>query len=288
LSVAVSTSVIAALWSGTEGNSRQLAQAAQNSLLLVPNDIALVAVIAPFCLAEVTLKSAFIWRCVGLLGLFGGIVASVVLSSRTAFIAQIVAIACMTGRSVGWRSKGFWCGLIGTLVVAIAIDSIRGFALFDKFIGSTGTRGSLWVAAIEMFIDAPLFGHGPHSFGELWREYLARARFPLIFPVDREAMYWPHNLFLELLSEFGIFGLTVFMLLTGRAIAASWSLSNVSQLEIAKLARPLFVALVSFLVAASLELTLQRVWVVNFWFALLALVEGLRLTASVATRSREV
>lgn len=73
------------------------------------------------------------------------------------------------------------------------------------------TRWTMWVVAAEMFMDAPLFGHGLGSYGPLYLEHFSR------YGLERGLTYYPvvmqpHNLVMHLLAETGLVG---FVLLLG-------------------------------------------------------------------------
>ena len=65
--------------------------------------------------------------------------------------------------------------VIGTaLVILLGLfaDGFLGFPLLTKFETVADFRFTLWLAAWNMFLDAPLLGHGPYSFGPLVTSYV--------------------------------------------------------------------------------------------------------------------
>ena len=79
-----------------------------------------------------------------------------------------------------------------------ATSTERTLTLFqldsENWAGGSG-RESLYPKAIDMFIDKPIFGHGPMAF----------------LSKSGTGMY-PHNLFLECLVDYGLVGLMVFII----------------------------------------------------------------------------
>jgi O-antigen ligase len=70
---------------------------------------------------------------------------------------------------------------------------------------SGGIRLNYWAASVGMFVDAPLFGKGPGAF----RQNLLQPDNPLRAETHKHA----HNEYLTLLSQHGVVGLILFLLL---------------------------------------------------------------------------
>lgn len=83
---------------------------------------------------------------------------------------------------------------------------------------STGFRLEMWKNAMEMFLLSPLWGHGTASY---------RVLSELIYTdpgVCSVSCFHPHNQFLFLAVEFGVFGLVFYVMLMQRALAAAFKL----------------------------------------------------------------
>ena len=71
----------------------------------------------------------------------------------------------------------------------------------------SGIHDSLFRTAYNMFIDQPLFGHGPKMFRVICRDKkYAVGRSPCTTDPHSSATIHPHNLYLQLLAETGIIG----------------------------------------------------------------------------------
>ena len=62
------------------------------------------------------------------------------------------------------------------------------------------------MTALSMFVDAPILGHGPHTFGLFYLDYLHRLEIPAWISVDPRPLSWAHNVYLQVLAEQGIVG----------------------------------------------------------------------------------
>lgn len=124
------------------------------------------------------------------------------------------------------KSIGAWVSLGSALLIVLAARRewkwlfgvlgagalVLGAILFARGVGhwavsSFGMRTLLWGSAWKLFLAHPLFGTGLGSFDEAYQ----RAGFSL---VEGGARY-PHNLFLQLLSETGLVGTGLFLVALG-------------------------------------------------------------------------
>ena len=146
---------------------------------------------------------------------------------------------------------------------------------FNKWDG-TG-RIPLWLSAWKMFLGAPLFGQGPHTFVLFYNSYLQNISLPSWLFVDHRIVPWAHNLYLEVLAEQGLIGLSALVLLLARGLFIAWNLRQAKSDEIRILGYGAFAALVGFCFAAAIELTFLRQWVLIMMFTLLGLITHLSL-----------
>jgi O-antigen ligase len=130
-----------------------------------------------------------------------------ILLSGVAILTMITAATCAA--ILVQPRLGMACVLM-ILTMAVLIDGLRGFPLVTKFghlwdeesgyiwygessrilLAESGRilygRIPVWLAAWAMFLQAPVLGHGPHTF--------------FYTGPDATGMGWPHNLYLELLG----------------------------------------------------------------------------------------
>jgi O-antigen ligase len=131
---------------------------------------------------------------------------------------------------VNWRATGAIAGLVVALVLAVSLllpdlpgQSTQRFSLFADFVGNTlsgelntavgdtssGTRVQLFGLAITLFDNNPILGVGPGGFKTLSPSYLSTI----------EAESYPHNAFLQFAAEYGVVGLSVFVILLWLVVA---------------------------------------------------------------------
>jgi O-antigen ligase len=98
-------------------------------------------------------------------------------------------------------------------------------------------RMQAWQVAFHIFRDHPLIGVGEAAFLEAWSQYA---------PIDAgHRRYVAHNLFLEVLGQLGIIGLSGYVAFI---IAAFWSAWRARNGELGGEARAVFAALAGYLV----------------------------------------
>jgi probable O-glycosylation ligase (exosortase A-associated) len=149
------------------------------------------------------------WAKMVSLCLTGMFIVSIVFSgSRGAFVGLVATLIYIL-----YKEKKL---LVGLFVLAI----LAGPAIFlvsddykDRIssIGeyetdeSVGIRFKLWTAAVYMIADYPIFGVGtgnfPNAYGSTYRAKGSRS------------LYWsPHNVFIQIITEMGIVGFTIYLL----------------------------------------------------------------------------
>ncbi len=273
----LSTTFLAAAWRSGPGASEAWALAAPSALLVVKNDVTVVAVMAPLALAAALARPHPLVRL--LVAAFFAALAAVIgiAQSRTALVTAIVAVASFAvltkGRAVA-RSRGAWLAVAGGLALVVAVDAALGFRLAHKVLGDWQGNGRfpLWAAALAMFQDAPVLGQGPHGFMLHQRAYLEALQLPGWLRVDDRVIPWAHNLYLELLAEQGALGLATFLGLVAAAAATLVRIQRTRHADVRLLGAGVGAALVAFLTAAAIELSLVRAWVTIILFTLLGLV----------------
>jgi O-antigen ligase len=253
-----------------------------NPLLLVPNDCLLLAILTPLAFALLQRNGSQLRRMLAFLTLTASGAAIVFYQSRTALITLgcTLTYAAMLLRL---RRGLVWTGVAVSL--SLLVDAALGFPLTTKFAQFGEARLSLWWIAWSMFWDAPLVGHGPHTFGLLYRSYLHQTVLPEWLPRDAHSnVPWAHNLYLELLAEQGIVGFLSFMLLLADGMTVAWKTQRTATPETRPFIVGIFAGLVGLCVAAIFELTLLRQWVVILFLLFFGLISQL---ASLPHQSRD-
>ncbi len=94
------------------------------------------------------------------------------------------------------------------------IDSANDFMFYKKavYFNLWTIRIPLWIAAWNMFLDAPLLGQGPAAFALLSDQYISELSLPSWVVRDGRHMPWVHNLYLEGLADGGLLGLIAVIL----------------------------------------------------------------------------
>jgi O-antigen ligase len=215
----------------------------------VPNDLAFLAIIAPLSLALVCLQARSPAATLALVSMALSLCAATLYLSRTATLTFLASTICAA--AVLRAGRYVFVILIGVLLAA-EIDHLNGYPLLTKFLDVGSRRLDHWAAAWSMFRDAPLLGHGLHTF-------------------DDSGIPWAHNLYLQTLAEQGIIGLLALLLLLSYAAGAAWKATRSPVREQRILAAGAVGALVGFCAASVVELTLLREWVVLVMFVLAAL-----------------
>jgi O-antigen ligase len=135
-----------------------------------------------------------------------GLGASVLLSQR-----QSTGVAASRPRAFV-RAMALCAFVLGGLAYSFAVREgdvdASGRAPVSASL-ETGTYRVFHVAALRMFRDAPLLGHGPGSFIELFHNYTSRAEQELVLK-GREPYWDPHSAILGLAAEQGLVGLAAF------------------------------------------------------------------------------
>jgi O-antigen ligase len=241
-------------------------------ILLVPNDGTFLAVVAPLSLAVLSREHRGAVGVLTALSVLLSVCAVGILQSRVATLTMVASTTCAA--TLVWPRLGPACGLV-ILILVLLIDGFLGFPLVAKFSLILNMRIPLWLAAWAMFLDAPLLGHGPHTFVLLYRSYLRDLSLPTWLQVDTRVVPWAHNLYLEVLAEQGIVGLVAlgFLLVCGAVTA--WKIQRTALGEARIFAAGALAGLVGLCGAAVFELSLLRQWVVIMIFTLLGVIAQL-------------
>jgi O-antigen ligase len=155
--------------------------------------------------------------------------------------------------------KRYLLALPGALAALLLTAFLFDLPLLSKF-AHIANDGRLyhWATAWALFVEAPLLGHGLHTFFDT--------------SVHPQGIAWAHNLYLQTLAEQGILGLLALVLLLSSAAVAAWNAQRSPIRDQHTLAAGALGALVGFCAASVVELTLLPEWVVLVMFVVLAVV----------------
>lgn len=234
--------MLLAAWVDTASIPAERVSQARAPWLMVPNDLAFVALLWPVWIGAVR-DARWRWRVLVGAMLVLQAAALATLHSRLGLLLCAVALL-LTGLDA-WRARGRsrrW------LLAVCALSLPATLLLYDKGLRSLEARWELWCAGLEVFVLHPWFGVGPHNYVLAYRGTDALAAALL----DPRVTPWPHNLFVELLAETGVFGC-----LAGVALLACAALSVPQQRRGTWLAVALPCVLLCLLEASTL-----RAW---FW-----------------------
>jgi O-antigen ligase len=248
--------------------------------LVVPNDISMLAVIFPFSLALVLRRDNRGIRLLAGASMVLSILAISLLQSRTGVLVLLVSTV---GTLALIRPRLMLGASTIIVLLVVSIDGSLDFPLLSKFVHVSELRIWLWLAAWDMFLDAPLLGHGPHSYGTLFTGYMFDLEPPEWLAGSTGIEPWPltvvspwaHNLYLEVLAEQGIVGFVSLMVLFVAMVRLGFKLRRARHDEIRLYGVAALGSLMGFCVAGLLELSLIRLWVTIFLAVLIAVLAQL-------------
>jgi O-antigen ligase len=246
------------------------------TILVVPNDVTFLAVIAPLSLALLCRRPRTPLALLAALSMLFSLAAIALMQSRSALLTFLVSTAFAAGL-LRPRLGVVW--VVAVLVIVTIVDGLLGFPLLAKFRQFAGTRIPLWLAAWEMFRDAPFLGQGPHTYELAYESYLAGSDLPDRLKIDPRRTPWPHNLYLEVLAEQGLIGLGALGALLAAGARLGWRLRTSAPRELRLYGIAALSALTGFCFAALLESSFLRLWVMITLFVLLGLLAQLSRTA---------
>jgi len=133
------------------GASSDWVAALESPILVVPNDVALLAVLLPAYLLPLRLRPRSVAGVAGAMAAAITLLACVALQSRTALLTALVS---MTALAMLWRSRALLIVTLTTPVAALIVDQVfLGGHLTAKFASFWDARLSLWVTAWQMFVE---------------------------------------------------------------------------------------------------------------------------------------
>jgi len=222
-------------WAGYFSNANALSQ---TMCQLVPVALCLIP------LARSYAVKAFL---MGLIGLF--LLVMLLMFSRIAMISMAMVAMVYCAVSQHKVRNLALVGVVGICCIAAvpgALSRAKTIATYEEDASAMG-RIYLWKAGIRLFMEHPLTGIGVDAFPIAMAEY-----FPAEGPNWRLRWMWPHNSYIEALTEMGILGLVTFLALITVSLRDSRRLykrfsdsSDPPAHELGLLARGLFLAMIA-------------------------------------------
>ncbi|MEA2449103.1 MAG: hypothetical protein QOG63_1035 [Thermoleophilaceae bacterium] len=175
--------------------------------------------------------------------------------SRGGFVAGIVAIGCAI--VVNKRQRAKVVAIVAVLGSLVAIYFAAFPSTLDRVSsidGGGNGRSDLWHFAWRMTEDHPVIGVGLNNFPLVAKDYIHE-------PGEREFTYLitetphvTHNVYLQLLAETGVIGISLFVLILigclRAALAAGRRFDQLGETAMAGLSRAVFVGMVGMLSAS--------------------------------------
>ena len=150
--------------------------------------------------------------------------------TRSAWMGGMLGLAIMLAVTIPrrWRTPVLGAGLL--IVVVAAVSQWQNLVAFkrDRDLSAAQTAESvhlrpiLGVVAWKMFLDRPLLGCGFAQYPKESANYVADRSTSL--PLEKGYGYEPHNVLFSLLTEAGLVGLGLFVILVGFWGRDAWQL----------------------------------------------------------------
>ena len=235
--------------------------------LAVPNDLLILALLAPHSMALACGEDHLVVRALAVLVLGSSFGLTIIFRSRLAIATIVVGLAIVL---LAMRTRMRWVAAVAAVLgfAFIGVDGVLGdFSLTTKILhGTWDTRLPLWLAAWRMFLDAPLWGQGPYAFSILGPTYLHALALPNWLVIDPRYIPWPHNLYLELLAERGVAGFGPVLALLVFALARAARGLRYAEPALRRHIAGVMGFFACFMLAGCFELSLDRYWVVTVLF----------------------
>ncbi len=233
-------------------------------IIISRNDLIFLALVVPFSFILAYRKPLSLIGVTAILSMLLSLCTIVVFQSRGATLTFLISLSTIA--FLIDPRKALWIALLSLLGLFLA-DAVFGFPLLQRFYGIflgseelTNGRSRLWWEALNRFKDAPLLGHGPHTFGLF-------VKTP-----------WPHNLFVEVLFGHGVAGLLLFLGVLFYGWTAAWRLCRRSTAEIRSFTMGTLAVLCGFGFSALIELSFLRLWVTVTLLSTLGIIVRLSTT----------
>lgn len=264
LGISVAALCIAAAHAFNMNTNVHLLAGSFSYIIVSRNDLTFLSLLVPFSFVLAYQKPLSPTGILAILSIVLSLCTVVVFQSRGAtltFFITLSAIAFLIE-----PRKALWLSILFLLLLSMT-DAFFGFPLLKRFygiiIGSqeiTNGRSKLWWEVLHRFKNAPLLGHGPHTYGMYMKTP------------------WPHNLYLEVIFGHGLFGIIAFGGLLFHGLKTAWRLHRESAIESRHFAMGTLAALIGFCFSAFIELSFLRLWVTITFFITLGIIVRLSTT----------
>jgi len=284
-SLSLSSALVLVALIGRAENPNEWLSYMKIPVFVVVNDIAFLSVLIPFSVSLLFLRPrAFIKMIPLSLSVVLTICLACSYQSRTATLIALLSLVTAVSFS---RPRLLYISAFFTLLLVVIVDGLLGFPFARKFALGFNGRIPLWLTAFSMFADAPILGHGPHTFGLFYLDYLHRLEIPTWLSADTRPLSWTHNVYLQVLAEQGIIGALALLALITCATRLAWRTHRHSEGEIRILNSGVFSALIALCTAAMFDASLMREWFVTAFVVILGIVSHLSTLVSIERRKVE-
>jgi O-antigen ligase len=270
VAIVISLTVLVAFFKSTTNYPSAWITAAKHPLLVVPNDLIFLSLIAPLSVSLVYQKPRSLISIVAIISILLSVSVIIIFQSRGALLTLLFSVTCVAGLLWPRNLKAFAILIVLLILLVslvIGIDVMRNYALFNKFVKvGIGGRPLVWLITWHMFLDAPLLGHGIHTFWLLLKTYSEAIN------VSIGGMSWAHNLYVETLAEQGIVGFTSLIAVLLNSLWVSWKTTKAQLQDVRILSIGALAAMLGFCLGAISEITFIRYWCVAMFFSLLAII----------------
>lgn len=241
-----------------------------------PNDLVIVSILIPFALAPLWPERPGCKLAAALILVTLALSTVIVSQSRNACLGLAAGLFCML--SLNGRKRGLVIAFI-YLALGFALAYVLDLGNIQLRVHTLGNLSSegrigIWLAAWEMFKDAPITGQGPHVFGLLYLDYLQVADLPSDYHPEVAYIPWAHNIYLEMLAEQGSIGLASLLLILGVAFRSLRQSFNACarNAEIRAYLAGLAGSLVSIIAMGCFDLTFLKDWFCLLFWIIIAMI----------------
>ena len=244
-----------------------------------PNDIAILPMLLPIALIGIKIFPRRVALAIGSI-LVPLVVFTVITSwSRNAWLGLAITGVGLAIWKGGLIRISVGCGLIiAMLLVAIDVADVQNRLMSLAYPMRDGRIG-LWLAAMAMFLEHPFTGIGAGTFGFAYPDVVSMVQLPEGYQAESGFIPWAHNMYLELLAEYGLPGFLAY------AIVTAWLLGKLAvQIAFGERSRSdddpgdprnwaiaLFISWMAILAMATFDLTFYKHWVVYIYWMLVGL-----------------